>query len=82
MESDSGISVNLSHFDPELSNRRRQDPGVTVAQIINGKLLVGVHSDELDTYKLYYRKSHSTKAACTSPTPSPCRTILSYQGAV
>lgn len=35
MESDSGISVNLSHFDPELTNRSRQDQGVTVAQIIN-----------------------------------------------
>ena len=39
MESDSGISVNLSHFDPELTNRSIQDQGVTVAQIINGNLV-------------------------------------------
>ena len=79
MESDSGISVNLSHFDPELSNRRRLDPGVTVAQIINGKLLVGGHYDELG---YYYRESYSTKAACTSPSPSTCRPVICYQGTV
>ena len=59
MESDSGISVNLSHFDPELSNRSRQDPGVTVAQIINGKLASGVPQSRYYD-QLYFRKSITT----------------------
>ena len=39
MESDSGISVNLSHFDGGTARRAAGD-AVTVAQVINGEMKI------------------------------------------
>ena len=70
MESDSGISVNLSHFDPELSNRSRQDQGVTVAQIINGKPGSGGNNQDIILNFILERAS-PPRLSLPPPPPPP-----------
>jgi hypothetical protein len=75
METDSGISVNLSHFDPELSNRSRQDQGVTVAQIINGKLVFEGHKQ---TLILSFILERASPPRLSLPPPPPPPVGLSF----